>query len=233
VNNAAVDDALKARDGRHATLSGLSALPDLGAAGSGSTPPPTPPPAVVLFLHGGQVKSRKPVRRINLAALRMTYFARALRTDRPLPQLMLRYRYRGWNATDDDALPDPVADALEALASIERRLGSVPVILVGHSMGGRTAVRAAAYPTVRAVAAVAPWLPEDEPVEPLRGRSLLIVHGRSDRVTSVELSAAFARRCTEVTAETELQLLDDGHAMLRAAADWHRIVGEFVSRVAR
>ncbi|HEX4789256.1 MAG TPA: alpha/beta fold hydrolase [Actinospica sp.] len=223
-----VVDAPGTRDERRAVLGGLGAAKAAASAAQ-------PPPAVVLLLHGGRAESHRPVRRGNLAALRMVYFAKALRTECPLPRLTLRYRYRGWNnaaGTPPDALPAPVADTVEALASIEQRLGSMPVILVGHSLGGRTAVRAAQYPTVRAVAALAPWLPDNEPVEPLRGRSVLIAHGRQDEVTSPDHSIEFARRSAEVTASTELELLDDGHAMLRAAGAWHRLVGEFISRVA-
>lgn len=193
------------------------------------------PTAAVVLLHGGKAASREPVRRGNLAALRMAYFGRALRTEGPLPPtlpcLTLRYRYRGWNAPQDadpGTPPDPVADTLWALGAVERRLGPIPIVLVGHSLGGRTAIRAAGYPTVTAVAALAPWLPEGEPVEPLRERTLLIVHGRQDRVTSAKLSLAFARRSAEVSAETRLELVDDGHAMLRAAGTWHRLVGAFV-----
>jgi pimeloyl-ACP methyl ester carboxylesterase len=195
------------------------------------------PTAAVVLLHGGKAASREPVRRGNLAALRMAYFGRALRSGVPLPPtlpvLALRYRYRGWNAPDGadpdpGTPPDPVADTLWALGAVERRLGPIPIVLVGHSLGGRTAIRAAGYPTVTAVAALAPWLPEGEPVAPLHGRTLLIVHGRQDRVTSAKLALAFARRSAEVSAETRLELVDDGHAMLRAAGTWHRLVGEFV-----
>jgi pimeloyl-ACP methyl ester carboxylesterase len=217
-------EAREMRDGRRAVLSGLGSA---AAAAAGARPPS----AVVLLLHGGRAESRQPVRRGNLAALRMAYFARALRTECPLPRLTLRYRYRGWNdsgGASPGALPAPV----EALESIKQRLGPVPVILVGHSLGGRTAVRAAQYPTVSAVVALAPWLPEDEPVEPLRGRRVLIAHGRQDEVTSPDNSVEFARRSAEVTASTALELLDDGHAMLRAAGAWHRLVSEFVSHVA-
>lgn len=191
-----------------------------------------PAAALVLLLHGGRAKSYEPVRRGNLAALRMSALSRALGSDPRLPVVGLRYRLRGWNDEHGTRVPDPVLDTLSALETIEKRLGPVPVILVGHSLGGRTAVHVSAHPTVRAVAALAPWLPPAEPVEPLRDRTVLIAHGRRDRVTEIEHSIAFAQRAVPVATAVYLKLLDDGHAMLRAAADWHTLVRDFTRTVA-
>lgn len=185
--------------------------------------------ALVLLLHGGRAKSLGPARPWNLAVLRMTLLAGGLDADRSVPVLTLRYRYRGWNEAGGTRVPDPVRDALTALELIDRRLGPVPVILVGHSMGGRTAVRVASYPTVRAVAALAPWLPPDEPVAPLKGRSLLVAHGNEDRVTDSAASVAFAARAVGVAEPVYLKILDDGHAMLRAAPAWRRLVAGFIA----
>ena len=46
--------------------------------------------------------------------------------------------------------------------------GDLPVVLLGHSMGARTAVAVADDPNVPGVVALAPWFPPGEPVEPLR-----------------------------------------------------------------
>lgn len=194
--------------------------------------PATRPPAVVLLLHGGRARSYEPVRRGNAAALRISLLAwslRADRADRRIPVLTLRYRLRGWNDEDGTRTPDPVLDAFAALELIERRLGRVPVILIGHSLGGRTALRVAGHPCVRAVAALAPWLPIGEPVAALGGRGVLIAHGRRDRVTDIEHSIAFASRCVGVADAVYLRLVDDGHAMLRAAPIWHRLARDFVA----
>lgn len=188
-------------------------------------------PAVLLLLHGGKVRSHEPVTRTNLAAARMRLLAGAVRRSTSLPALVLRYRVRGWNDEDGLRVPDSVRDAQAALETLERELGPVPVVLVGHSMGGRTAVRVAGYPTVRAVAALAPWLPPDEPVDPLAGRSVLIAHGRRDRITDPERSIAYAARAEAVADGVTLRLLDDGHAMLREPRAWHRLVAEFADRV--
>ena len=186
--------------------------------------------AVLLLLHGGKVDSHEPVTRVNLAAARMKLMARALRRGTALPAVTLRYRVRGWNDADGARTPDPVRDALTALDTIQGELGPVPVILVGHSMGGRTAVRVAWYPTVRAVAALAPWLPPDEPVDTLVGRRLMIAHGRRDRITDPARSIAYAARADAVAESVDLERLDDGHAMLRQPAVWNRLVTEFIQQ---
>ena len=124
-----------------------------------------PPRAAILVLHGGKAESRAPVDPHQLTVRRMQPFARdlaALGDDLVVGQL--RYRVRGWNGTGDDAL----ADVAYALDAIDARFGAVPVVLVGHSMGGRAALRAAAHPSVRGVVALAPWLPGEEPVDAAR-----------------------------------------------------------------
>ncbi|WP_420712490.1 alpha/beta hydrolase, partial [Streptomyces sp. SPB78] len=84
--------------------------------------------------------------------------------------------------------------ALDALAA---RDGDRPVVLLGHSMGGRAALRAAGHPTVRGIVALAPWCPEGEPVAQLAGRELVILHGDQDRVTSPDASWRLLARARE------------------------------------
>jgi pimeloyl-ACP methyl ester carboxylesterase len=92
-----------------------------------------------------------------------------------------------------------VADAEWALDRILDRHGDVPVTLIGHSMGGRTAVAVAGHPNVVALAALAPWLPAGEPYEQVAGRAVLVVHGRLDTTTSPRGSLEWARRAAAVT----------------------------------
>jgi pimeloyl-ACP methyl ester carboxylesterase len=73
---------------------------------------------------------------------------------------LLRYRYRGWNAP----AADPVLDTTWALEEIASRHPGAPVVLVGHSMGGRAALWAAGAANVTAVCALAPWLVGTDPV---------------------------------------------------------------------
>ncbi|MEU7479553.1 alpha/beta fold hydrolase [Lentzea sp. NPDC042327] len=180
--------------------------------------------AVVLVLHGGRERSTEPVRRHNLAHLRMVPLARALRAP-GVEVWNLRYRMRGWNAPS----LDPVRDARWALDRIGELHPGAPVVLVGHSMGGRTALRVAGDPSVVAVCALAPWIVPGEPFDQLRGKALLIAHGDRERMTDPAKSLAYARQAKTVTDRVARFTVEGGdHAMLRRARDWTRLTVDFV-----
>ena len=86
---------------------------------------------------------------------------------------LLSYRLRGWNGG-----AGPVDDARWALEQVRRELGDLPVVLLGHSMGARTAIHVADDDSVVGVVGLAPWWPADEPVEALRGKHLVGAHGQ-------------------------------------------------------
>jgi pimeloyl-ACP methyl ester carboxylesterase len=108
----------------------------------------------------------------------------------------------------------------------------VPVVLVGHSMGGRAALRVAGRATVRGVVALAPWLPGAEPVEQLAGRDLVVLHGTRDLTTSPRASADFAARAAPLARRTAcVQVPWSGHGMLARATLWHRLTAAFVAAI--
>ncbi|MFI1441995.1 alpha/beta hydrolase [Streptomyces fructofermentans] len=185
---------------------------------------PADPLAAVLMLHGGRADSVAASRAWHPARLRMLAVARTVGREVAEEQRLwtgcVRYRYRGWNGTD----ADPLQDAMRALAELERLHPGLPVVLVGHSMGGRAALRAAEHPRVRAVVALAPWCPPGEPVEHLRDRTVVVLHGDRDRVTDPRASLDFARRVADAGGRAHALLLKGGdHAMLRRAGTWHRL----------
>lgn len=183
---------------------------------------------VALVLQGGRVHSRMRSRGRQLASLRMLPFARAIRRA-GVPAYRLRYRFRGWNG--DGSTPDPVSDARWALDEIRRRHGDdVPIVLVGHSMGGRTALWVAGDAQVAGVVALAPWCEAADPVDQLAGQDVLIAHGTRDRITSPAGSLGYARRAVAAGAGVRrLEVEGETHAMLRRPTFWDRLVADFVS----
>ncbi|MFB7517311.1 alpha/beta fold hydrolase [Streptomyces sp. NPDC056144] len=190
---------------------------------------PAVPAAAVLLLHGGRAEGPEPPPALNLPALRMRPFAHAVtRAVRGRNVLVaeVRYRHRGWNGPRADA----ARDAMSALATLRERAGPVPVVLVGHSMGGRAALRAAGAPAVRGVVALAPWCPPDEPVDHLDGRRLYLLHDETDRVTSARDSWDFVRRARAAGVDAAgIPMPSGGHAMLRGADLWHRRAAELTA----
>ncbi|MFE5941995.1 alpha/beta family hydrolase [Streptomyces sp. NPDC056480] len=176
----------------------------------------------MLLLHGGRSEGLGPPPLVDLAALRMRPFATAVAralSDRDVLVAEVRYRHRGWNGARRDA----ALDAAAALVLLRERAGRIPVVLIGHSMGGRAALSAAGDLMVRGVVALAPWCPPGEPVEHLEGRTIHVLHDEADRITSARESWDFVRRARAAGAEAVgIPMPTGGHAMLHGAVHWHR-----------
>jgi predicted esterase len=183
--------------------------------------------AVVLVLPGGQANSVRPASPRQLAALRMRPFAAGIHRagrDAGLAVWLVRYRYRGWNGQQ----ASPLADIGWALSEARRLHGDVPVVLLGHSMGGRAALRMGGDRSVRAVLAFAPWLPDGEPAGQLAGRRVLIAHGSLDRVTSPRASRVFGQDAAAAGAEVScVEVRGDTHAMLLRYRTWQHLAIRF------
>jgi dienelactone hydrolase len=183
--------------------------------------------AVALFCHGGTVSSVEPPRDRALSLVRMRaveQFVAATGAGRGLTTYLLRYRVAGWNGMAADAF----ADVRWSLDRIRDRHGAVPIVLVGHSMGGRAVLRAGGEPGVRAVCALAPWTPPGEPVAHLRGTTVAILHGRGDRWVPAALSADFAARAQAAGARVARFTVAGGHSMVRRALVWHGFTRDVV-----
>ena len=183
---------------------------------------------VAVFCHGGAASSTAPPRARALSLVRMRaveQFVRRAAGDRGIATQLVRYRLAGWNG----AAADAYTDVRWAIERIRAEHGpELPVVLVGHSMGGRAALRAAADPQVAAVCALAPWTPPDEPVRHLRDRTVVILHGRADRWVPAALSAGFAARAREAGAHVARFTTAGGHSMLRGAHRWHAFARDVV-----
>ena len=183
--------------------------------------------AVALVLHGGRARSRARARSRQLAVLRMKPFATGLARAGERHGLVvarLLFRVRGWNGEHRD----PVADAEWALGRLAERFPGLPTGLVGHSMGGRTAIYAGGFPTVRSVVGLAPWVEPGDPSAQLAGRRVLFVHGDGDRMTSPAASLELARQLQGVAESIDYVSLRAGkHAMLQRPGLWHDLATGF------
>lgn len=124
---------------------------------------------VVLGLGGSVLRATAP-----RWSASITWLLRRL--ARELPEFAyaeLRYRDRSWRA-----LGECMRDAREALGVLP---ASLPIALLGFSMGGGIAIGVAGDPRVRGVIGLAPWVPDQIPLGALGGKHLAILHGSRDR----------------------------------------------------
>jgi len=81
------------------------------------------------------------------------------------------------------------------------------------------------------VAALAPWLPDGEPIPPLGDRAFLLAHGTADRTTDPDRTTELAKKLAADGGDVELvEYSGARHAMLFPARPWHDLVAGFMLR---
>jgi pimeloyl-ACP methyl ester carboxylesterase len=129
---------------------------------------PLDAPAAVVCINGGQAAQVE-----GTWSASLEWLVRRLAPRFPeLAFAEVRYRIKSWNRLDWC-----VEDARAAVAQV----GARRTLLLGFSMGGAVGVRAADEPCVETVLGLAPWLPDQLSLEPLRGKRLRVLHGSLDR----------------------------------------------------
>jgi pimeloyl-ACP methyl ester carboxylesterase len=179
---------------------------------------------VVLLLHGGAERGLREVDHRSLSYRRALWMSDSIAGPLARAQVgtaVLRFKVKGWNAGHADG-PSPVADAREALARLRGLHPDLPIVLLGHSMGGRTAAWVADEPGVVGIVGVAPWWPADDPVRPLAGKHVVGIHGRRDRITSARATERFLERARAVAGSTRfVDMGPRGHYMLSGVRRWN------------
>jgi pimeloyl-ACP methyl ester carboxylesterase len=141
-----------------------------------------------------------------------------------LPELAfaeVRYRVKSWRR-----LESCVEDARAAVYEV----GTPRVALVGFSMGGAVSIAIAGEPRVSEVIGLAPWIPDQLDVAPLRGKRLTVVHGSRDRwLPGIPgVSTAHSRkgfdRARERGAEGHYVVVEGGLHGVALRAPWGRLV---------
>lgn len=186
------------------------------------------PRGIVLVLHGGAGRGdRAPVSPAQLSVLRMVPLAQriALAGGSRLAVHRLLNSHRGW-----DPRTTPVMDVAWALERVTEEHGDLPVVLVGHSLGGRAALLAGDHPSVTGVVALNPWVLPTDRVD-LAGRRVLVVHGTDDRIASPTRSAELARRLATTSSAGYVALPGAKHAMLRRGRTFETYAADFVTAV--
>ncbi|MFI8774502.1 alpha/beta hydrolase [Gordonia sp. NPDC062954] len=187
---------------------------------------------VVLVLPGGTDRSYRPFSPRQPSALRMYPFTWSIRARfrNRVRVHQVRYRFYGWNGAQNC----PVHDARKALDDLTREHPGVPVVLVGHSMGGRVGAHLAADSRVVGLLALAPWWQHADWRHIRDGVRVVAVHGTDDTRTFARRTERGVHELDERGVDATFVPVPDGkHAMLDHIGLWQNAALDFVGTVLR
>src|SRR6476646_8267490 len=197
------------------------------------------PTSAVLVFHGGSANSTMPVSRFAPAVLRLIPVSWAISAHVPKAAVYrLKFSVRGWNGDGAAVL----GDARWAIDQIAEAHPGLPIVVVGHSLGGRVAMHvvgssssagsSGGRSSVVGAVGLAPWVEPADPVGLLRGVPLAVVQGTRDRIVPEPSTRAWLARAAHAGARIDSTLIDGaGHAMLRYFRRWHRLTSDGVLTV--
>jgi pimeloyl-ACP methyl ester carboxylesterase len=84
----------------------------------------------------------------------------------------VRYRVKSWKRLES---------CFEDTRAAVREVAAGRTLLLGFSMGGAVSIGVADEPGVEGVVGLAPWIPDELDLAPLRGKRLTVLHGALDR----------------------------------------------------
>lgn len=183
----------------------------------------------MLVLHGGRDSSAASTRWRDLAIVRLWPVARFIAGRMPTAAVYrLRFSVRGWNGSGGQVLQD----ARWALEKMRADHPGLPIVVVGHSMGGRVALYVGNDPDVAGLVLLAPWAASHDPAEQLAGVPVMVIHGARDRMIPVATTRPWTSRASTAGARlTQIVLPWGGHAMLWQFRVWHRLAADGVRTV--
>jgi dienelactone hydrolase len=178
---------------------------------------PADAPAAVVCVNGGQAAQVE-----GTWSASLEWLVRRLAPRFPeLAFAEVRYRIKSWNRLDWC-----VEDARAAVAQV----GADRTLLLGFSMGGAVSVRTADDSSVETVLGLAPWLPDQLSLEPLRGKRLRVLHGSLDRAfpgipgVAPALAKRGFERALALGAEGEFTLIRGGLHGVALRAPFGRLI---------
>ena len=170
------------------------------------------------MLHGGTddaEKAQRPARRLYPATTNSHWIQNGVNDllgSKGVASWSLKHRLAGWDIPHN---PTPVREARQAIERMRQTHSDIPIILVGISMGARTAVRAATEDNVVGVVGLVPWLPAEESPAPLVGKHLRVGYASLDRTCPYHSMSDFIARAHGVAASvTTKNVGPDVHEMV-------------------